>query len=691
MSITVTPPSLPGSGTNPREHTIEGTEAELQAWLQAVIDQFGLVAELDTITSSDVSGLGNLATLNTVGSDEVDQDSLGFNRIRDIAAGSVLGRRFIDGTGDAYELFPIDLREMLGIEALGTLPAGVFIGRRLGEGAGDVQQLSRDEALISLDLSTTEAALEGYPIILDGNDNAIAMWSESGLNFVPDPAVATPIAAAIGETYQTLVGEPIVLDADDNALLTKRPDGLDFIPSSELQQRLGAIPNEAPAGSIYARYEGGNLIYGQRLNDGSVDEFEVVGGNAITRIDNQPTLQLITVQGQSLSIGAPFTTPANAVDITDEDAFILDGLLRADGVTPIDVRGQLQFGYDETTSATGIAPVDWAGTVAAPLATAAAPMAASLNDMRRAVGAPRGTVLTVCHGFSGVRWELIDDDPATQFGGDSSTLIWDSLVYYHDQAKALVEGQGMAITCPWHVMVHGTSAKGDASPTYYDFLVDYIADYRAMLSTAAISGDARFILTQSGADVTTNDGDIWEVKEDQLRFCQEGRGVLAAPLYAYPIWDNNVHPDGESTMLFAEVMSRAIAEEDAGQRWATLGPLWHELNGNTVTIGLDRRADEILMEHDSAKYGGEGIDSFLGFEATGAIITLVEVLGDRVRVTCDAVPTEIRYAFQEQDTSGFVGNAYPAHRGLLRTSYTWKSKWSNEDLYRWVPSFKITV
>ncbi len=103
------------------------------------------------------------------------------------------------------------------------------------------------------------------------------------------------------------------------------------------------------------------------------------------------------------------------------------------------------------------------------------------------------------------------------------------------------------------------------------------------------------------------------------------------------------------------------------------------------------RPGEYLRAHSAARYNGEGIDQYLGFQPVGTTFTGMTLRGQTIAFECAAPPTGVRYAYQRQDVRAFANNRYNAHRGLLRTSEEWLSKQlANTMLYRWIPSFKMT-
>lgn len=549
-----------------------------------------------------------------------------------------------------------------------------------------------DRVVADSDLSTRLDSLAGAPLldeglvlVADAAGRPVLAAQADGLDFVPSARLRDRIGDRPVEAPLAAPGAVILADAAGAAVLTATPTGLNFSPSDALLQAIGAGPSHAPD-ALFVRDRAGRTEIGRLLDSGLVDTFLRAAGQELVG----SAVDLVTVQGQSLSVGSVFSAPAAAPDLAQTtDGFILTGLLDGNG-SPLSIRGWLSLGHAaHPAAATGLAPARYGNTAANPIPAVASGVAGFLNAERRRTLAPRRAVVTISHGYAGVGWSEIDDDPAT---GSGETVVWDNLVHWYGQAKAfLQDGLGLPVRVPWHVLVHGTSARDEVSPGYYDFLHRYLGDFRAAVAGLGLAGTPRLVLTQSAANTNIQPSHRWDVIADQLRFCAEGHAVLAAPLYHYPIADNVVHPDGETTLLFSEAICRAIAEEEAGRRWTALAPSLR-LEGSRIHLRFDTRPDEVLQLHDPARYGGAGIDAHLGFELEGGTIAGVAITApDTVTLTVTGTPTALRYAFQTQDVSGLPGNRWTGHRGLLRTSYAWPARTSGETLWRWVPSFRLAL
>jgi hypothetical protein len=547
------------------------------------------------------------------------------------------------------------------------------------------------------DMQDGVAEFDGYALLTDSLGNVLLRATPDGLDFIPSENVAERLSELIGNTISTIDGDAMFLDANGNVIMSMRRSGLDFVPSDELLLRLGAS-GDAP-GAIYQRQDSDSRpSVGYLTGRGQVEERVTTAGRTLLRgtaSDVNVTVDLVTVNGQSLSVGDHFNDQSNIPTMTDDDdVFVVDGIM--DLANAVTARGWLSRRYDETASSargsgTGLRPFLLGyGGGRGPIATAALGACGALNHHRRKTGALLSSVVTVCHGYNGVSIENMDNRANT---GNGETTVWDNLVYWYDKAKEALDNIGVGYRVPWHVLVHGTSAKSDSSPSYYNAVLSYMSAFRTHLNSRGLFGDQRLILTQSSGDSdTSSSGEDWDVKRDQLRLAQEGYAVLAGPLYPFPIDDGNVHPNGETTMLFGEMIARAMAEEDAGRAWTTLGPVqWHTYEDGwewVAIITLDTRPGEALRTEPGSRYPGGAVPN-LGFEADGAsIVENPTVSGNRVTLRLDGPPTRIRYALQSQDVRS-INDGYVAHRGLVRTNYSWKTKWQNTTLYRWVPSFEI--
>ncbi|UFM64252.1 hypothetical protein LOS78_01895 [Paracoccus sp. MA] len=503
----------------------------------------------------------------------------------------------------------------------------------------------------------------------DDDDHAMLGWSATGLRaHLDDWTVADAVPRALSmpdlevdaATDEGAGVRVLERDEGDRALRVMRADGQDMIMSEEFTRR--EIQKAVGLGLLDPH------------------------GNALSTT----AWQAISVNGQSLSVGGPWSGSAVTMAefmarVDPTHALMLTGTVRGDAVPITTLDMPRSQGYNTSVPATGVA----AATPSTSVVSAAAPLAYIVNAYRRDLGLPMVPIITQCHGVSGITIEDLDPDPET---GSGSTTAWGNLEYWYQQVVAQAATQGKTLTVPWHDWVHGTSAQSYPAGQYEAALWRYQRDMRALLASLGAEGPALFIMSQPAGNAnTTHASANWFVCDEMLAFCEAGGGVMATPEYAYQIADNNVHPDAYWTIQFQEVKGRAIAEVEAGRPWTIHRPK-ARVTGSQIVLDFDSlRPGEYLVLHDPARYGGEGIDAYAGFEALGAAITGMQIRGRQVILDCDAAPTGVRYAMQKQNVTGFAGNMWTAHRGLLRTSDVWPSKLlPGVDLYRWVPSFTLT-
>lgn len=504
----------------------------------------------------------------------------------------------------------------------------------------------------------------------DATGNAIEVWRDSGgLDAIMASEFWARGKAGVGVTaleakVSAPSAAPVITDGwvmrtdqDGNAIEIMRPDGIDMIMSKQFWARAGV--------------SGGGSMPAAGLSTTAVD--------------------IIATDGQSLTVSGDFTssmTKSSWQTWRSDAALMLTGMRRGDGVPLTDVAGPRSQGYDTATPATGMARAEPPGAAAL-----AFPVAVALNLHRADLGVPQVPVLTTSHGISGIPIEDMDASATTGAGG---TTVWGNVTYWSAEARRVIEAAGKTVRQPWHVWTHGTSAKakarGEYAALWWSLRNATVAQWQSQGLPVP-----RYIMTQCGGDANTV-GDSWAVCDDQLDICEAGGAVLATPLYWYEIADNNVHPDAKGVTLFGETYAWAMAEVEAGRTWTLRRPraTW-DATASVLVLDFDSlREDEWLVAEDAAKYaasGGVGLGAdALGFEAVGAAITGVALRGRTARLSCSAQPTQVRYALQIQDMTGFAGNRFNAHRGLLRTSTRKPSKLvPGKMLVRAVPSFTIDI
>ncbi|KJZ33015.1 hypothetical protein TW83_00300 [Paracoccus sp. S4493] len=412
-----------------------------------------------------------------------------------------------------------------------------------------------------------------------------------------------------------------------------------------------------------------------------------IGGGGTGGLLSTTALHAVSGHGQSLLVGGEYeNSGVSRADLISRArqgaALMLEGMQRGDTdrvvpITTVDMpRSQ---GYNEAVPPTGIG----AAVPGATTSTAVWPMAVAMNEYRHDHDLRMVPVVTQCHGISGIMIEAILD---------KAGVAWNNMRFWYESMVARAAAETKSLFVPWHQWVHGPSAKSYAPNRYLNLLWQYNDDFHNLLKAVGARGPGTLLIQQTGGNANTSNvaGDPWHVTDEQLQFCEAGGGVLTTPDYAYPIFDNNVHQDAFGTVQAGEVTARAAVETEAGKRWTINRPR-PRLMGSTLILEYETlRPGEYLDRHDPSRYGGQGIDDYLGFQVEGATITEIQVRGRQVALTCSAPPTGVRYAMQAQDASIFANNRWSAFRGLLRTSDVWPSKLlPGQQLYRWTPSFKM--
>ncbi|WP_039018031.1 hypothetical protein [Halocynthiibacter namhaensis] len=400
------------------------------------------------------------------------------------------------------------------------------------------------------------------------------------------------------------------------------------------------------------------------------------------RLTNAPRVyavgqtEMLPVNGQSLGLG-PMATAAEKKfhNFADRRGVkMLSGLERLDGISA-GVIGARDVGFNPAISATGMVPSKIAGNL-----MVGHPIAAALNKMRQP-GSP--AILTGFSGYAGERIDNMDADPTT---GSNSLVIHDNNAHWLGQATSVIASQGQQAICRYTLMVQGQGDKDRSPGVWRDGIERFLVDHLAQLQSEIPGVSPKLVFSQANGDLNTGP-ETWHVKAEQLQYATD-TGALMVPLYAYETDDvNAIHPDAAATLEFSEVFAWAISCDEMGGHWNIVKPV-STLLGNTLTLTFNLNADEGLVAHDPAKYGGEGIED-LGFEVDGASINATVISGSTVTLQCDAAPTAWRYAMQSQDLTGAV-MPYPAHRGLLRTDVTRVGPLSGKTLFRWIPSIGTT-
>ena len=498
------------------------------------------------------------------------------------------------------------------------------------------------------EISSGDELTEDGGVVLIGYQNARAalVQREDGLDFIPSEILSDRVIGDVREGVETSGGVPLIGYENDRVAIMQKPDGLDFIPSDELINRF-PIQDRDPLSAV---------------------EIELNG-----------------VNGQSHSIGGPWDsvmTYARAMGDVNKGALQLDGTFRSDNAPITNSMGPGMFGYDLSKSATGISEaVPGENQIGLPFSAFA-----FLNSHRADLNLPQRPTLTGAHGIGGI--------PLSSMAPGS--IVWDSFVYWNAQALAQAAAADRVVVGGWHVFNHGGAGKTFPRGQYRDEWIALQKQTMAHFDSIGLP-QPRYIITLTGGEANTaNDTPgNWAVADDQLDLIEMGCAVAGTSDYWYPIYDNQVHWDAHGTALAGETLAWAMAEVEGGRQWSITRPQIVSNTGGALVLSFDSlREDEQLAIEGAAKYNGEGIDAYLGFQVdgAGAAITDIDVTGNRVTITYDGAPTAIKYARQIQDVSGFAGNKYTAHRGLLRTTLRKPSKFfPDELLVRPIPSFTLAI
>lgn len=511
----------------------------------------------------------------------------------------------------------------------------------------DANSLSGAVGIIEEITSGDSISTDGGVVLIGyRNDRAALVQFPDGLDFIPSDTLRGRVVGDIREAQETSGGVPLVGYENNRVAIMQKADGLDFIPSLDL-----------------------------------IDRFPIQDRNPLSETE----LEINGVNGQSHSIGGPWDTVmtyARAMGDVNVGALQLDGTFRSDGAAITSSLGPGMFGYDLTKTATGISSaVPGSNQIGLPFSAFA-----FLNDHRADLNLPQCPSLTGAHGIGGIA--------LSQMGPGS--IVWDSFVYWNDQAMSQVAASGRKIRRGWHVFNHGGAGKTFPRGQYR---AEWIALQKQTMAHFDSIGlpQPRYIITLTGGEANTaNDTPgNWAVADDQLDLVEMGCAVAGTSDYWYPIYDNQVHWDAAATAIAGETLAWAMAEVEGGRHWSITRPKILSNSGSVLILSFESlREDEQLEVEDSSKYNGEGIDAYLGFqlEGVGASITSVDVTGCQVSISYIGTPTAIKYARQIQDVSGFAGNKYTAHRGLLRTTLRKPSKFiEGELLVRPIPSFTLPL
>lgn len=240
--------------------------------------------------------------------------------------------------------------------------------------------------------------------------------------------------------------------------------------------------------------------------------------------------------------------------------------------------------------------------------------------------------------------------------------------------------------------IQGEADRSAAPGAYLTALTAHWDRIRAKLDDLYPQSEKTIFLMQTaGSDQTHHEKERYHPAADQLHFVANRLdAVLVGPVYPSRLSDR-IHPDLHHSRIMGELAAWALREVQAGRPWSIGVPALRR-DGDRITLDFALREDEALTAHDLDIYGGQGIDAFLGLEVEGGQIHSVELDGHALHLSVTGPVTQIRYAMQRQNMREVEGNAYPARRGLIRTTLTRPAvQLADTTLYRWLPSFAVDL
>lgn len=349
---------------------------------------------------------------------------------------------------------------------------------------------------------------------------------------------------------------------------------------------------------------------------------------------------------------------------------MLDGMTRSGG-TPVTTLLGPTGSYYDPVPATGFKAAALGG-----LTTQVYSVGRTLNAFRGPGGNP---LLLTNHNIAGVSITEFDAD-----AGAGTNYINFNNGYWNQQAAAQMAAAGRALGRYYVSMCQGTADKARDPGFWYAAAETWYSELLAQIASAFPTAAPKLILGQSGGDADTSSIlEGWYVCEEQIDFAV-AHDALLVPEYPFTIDDNNVHPGVTSSFNLGETKGWAAHRHEQGLPWNLFRPAVAR-DGSLITLTYPAWANMVLAPD---KYNGEGI-SHLGFEVTGAAIADVSVSGNQGGIdTTGGTPTALQYAMQAQNCKTFAGNAYTAHRGLLRTDLTATGPITGSTLYQWAPSFR---
>ena len=418
---------------------------------------------------------------------------------------------------------------------------------------------------------------------------------------------------------------------------------------------------------------------------------------SVPPIEENINFDIIMGRGQSLELGAnagalfaPNGSRWREVFSNTENAYMLQGLVREDGVNIVNVTNPLLKGYDHITHAVGITPMVVQTSIPGGAVRAGGLLREGISS----------ATLYQFHDAGGQSIQNLDDDPET--GTIGIVAPYQNSEWWLANAKEVMDANGITGSVSRIFINQGEAdvsrERGWWLENANNTVNQWIEQIQRILGQEE---EPRIFIDQTGGYMFNSHVNLHQCKLDQIDLIKQRNGVLTGPMYPFKI-DNSdgrgVHKTFEDYVKIYEIGVWSVVETEAGRNWNLL-PISANRSGNTITIHMSTRNDETLTVNPGmySLYGGDPEN--LGLEVVGGgTITSSTVSGNNIIIEVSGEVTSIRYAMQRTSTDYRTlvddnNHGYCAHRGIIKTTLTKTIEWGGQQfiLERWVPSFEVEV